>query len=90
MCQKAQLESTHSTSLAPSVFAPVDKRNGTMLAEIFMVHLEARARLANEPASPGGGRFVPFVQGSPIAFKEQASRLLRPMVSRDGIEPSTY
>jgi hypothetical protein len=46
-----------------------------MLAEIFMVQLEALARLANEPARPGVGRFVPFVQGSKVAFKEQAARL---------------
>ncbi len=61
-----------------------------MLAEIFMVRLEARARLASEAVWPGVGRFVPFVQGSQVAFKERATRLSRPgscptaMVSRDG------
>ena len=40
-----------------------------MLAEIFMVRLEARARLANEAAWPGGGRFVPFVQGQSGRFQ---------------------
>jgi hypothetical protein len=46
-----------------------------MLAEIFMVQLEARARLANEAVRPGVGRFVPFVQGSQVAFKEQTTPL---------------
>jgi hypothetical protein len=57
-----------------------------MLAEIFMVRLEARARLASEAVWPGGGRFVPFVQGSNVAFKEPATRLCHPavMVSPDG------
>ena len=49
-----------------------------MLAEIFMVQMEARARLANEPVRPGGGRFVPFVQGSNVGFKEPATRLCQP------------
>jgi hypothetical protein len=67
-----------------------------MLAEIFMVRLEARARLANEPPWPGGGRFVPLVHGSKVAFKKKAARLTHPgicpaaIVSPDGIEPSTY
>ena len=65
-----------------------------MLAEIFMVRLEVRARLANEPVWPGVGRFVPFAQASQVAFKGQAARLAHPgifpaaIVSRDGIEPS--
>jgi hypothetical protein len=67
-----------------------------MLAEIFMVRLEARARLANETVWPGAGRFVPFAQASQVAFKEQATRLCHPgprpaaMVRPDGIAPSTY
>ena len=59
-----------------------------MLAEIFMVQLEARARLANEAVWPGDGRFVPFVQGSQPAFKEQTTRLSHPGSCADGIEPS--
>jgi hypothetical protein len=63
-----------------------------MLAEIFMVRLEARARLTNEAGWPGDGRFVPFVQGDQVTFKERATRLSRPapcpapMVEPDGIE----
>jgi hypothetical protein len=65
-----------------------------MLAEIFMVQLEARARSANQPVPPGGGRFVPFVPGNPVAFREQAarpsqaSRYAAAMGRPDGIEPS--
>ena len=67
-----------------------------MLAEIFMVRLEAMARLANEAVWPGGGRFVPFVQGRNVAFKKHTTRLCHPaprpaaMVSPDRIGPSTY
>jgi hypothetical protein len=42
-----------------------------MLAEIFMVRLEARARLASEAIPLGSRRFVPFVQGDEVAFKER-------------------
>jgi hypothetical protein len=60
-----------------------------MLAEIFMVRLEARARLANETARSGDGRFVPFVQGSQVASKDQAMcSSPGAMASPDGIEPS--
>jgi hypothetical protein len=58
-----------------------------MLAEIFMVRLEATARLASETVRPGG-RFVPFVQGCNVAFKEHP--LPVPAASPDRIEPSTY
>jgi hypothetical protein len=67
-----------------------------MLAEIFMVRLETRARLASEAAPPGGGRFVPFVQGSQVAFKKHARRPYHPgllpaaVVSPDRIESSTH
>jgi hypothetical protein len=66
-----------------------------MLAEIFMVRLEARARLASEAGSLGVGRFVPFVQGEEVAFEQRTTRLSQPrlrpaaVVSPDGIEPST-
>jgi hypothetical protein len=67
-----------------------------MLAEIFMVQLEARARLASEPVRLAGGRFVPFIHGNRVAFKEQAMRLSRsrscPMAaaSPEAIERPTY
>jgi hypothetical protein len=66
-----------------------------MLAEIFMVRLEAEARQASEAAGLGVGRFVPFVQDSQVAFKDQTTRLSGPgprpaaMVNLDRIEPST-
>jgi hypothetical protein len=44
-----------------------------MLAEIFMVRLEARARLASEAIAPGNRRFVPFVQANEAAFKERGA-----------------
>jgi hypothetical protein len=67
-----------------------------MLAEIFMVRLEARARLTKEAAWPGVRRFVPFVQGGNVAFKKHTTHLCHPaprpaaMVSPDRIGPSTY
>jgi hypothetical protein len=66
-----------------------------MLAEIFMVRLEARALLANQAVWSGDGRFVPFVRSGQVAFKERTTRLSHPgscpgaMMSPDGIEPST-
>jgi hypothetical protein len=88
-------DSSDSTSLAQSVLAPVDNGVPAMLAEIFMVRLEAEARQASEAAELGVGRFVPFVQDNQVAFKERTTRLcgpgLRPaaMVNLDEIEPPT-
>jgi hypothetical protein len=65
-----------------------------MLAEIFMVRLEAKARLGSDAAWLGVGRFAPFVQDSRVVFKERTTRLSRPgprpaaVVSPDRIEPS--
>ena len=42
-----------------------------MLAEIFMVSLEAKARLTSDVIAPGNDRFVPFVQADQVAFKER-------------------
>lgn len=41
-----------------------------MLAEIFMVQLEATARVRQEAARTGGTRFVPFVRGNSFRFKD--------------------
>jgi hypothetical protein len=42
-----------------------------MLAEIFMVRLEARARCASDTVLLGNRRFVALVRGDEVAFKER-------------------
>ena len=41
-----------------------------MLAEIFMVRLEAAARLQQEPASLSSSSFVPFTANNHFLFKD--------------------
>jgi hypothetical protein len=41
-----------------------------MLAEIFMVRLEAEARLAEEVLPSSASRFIPFSAKSQFVFKE--------------------
>ena len=48
-----------------------------MLAEMFMVRLEAEARLSSEAA--GHSRFVPFVGSSQFGFKHSRDRAVEPI-----------
>jgi hypothetical protein len=41
-----------------------------MLAEIFMVRLEAEARLVEEVLPSSTSRFIPFIPSSQFVFKE--------------------
>ena len=45
-----------------------------MLAEIFMVRLEATARLADQTPPPRNSRFMPFVKGNESTFKNHTAR----------------
>ena len=45
-----------------------------MLAEIFMVRLEAAARLQQEPASLSSSSFVPFTANNQFLFKDRTAR----------------
>ena len=44
-----------------------------MLAEIFMVRLEAAARLQQEPASLSSSSFVPFTANNHFLFKDMTA-----------------
>ena len=44
-----------------------------MLAEIFMVRLEAAARLQQEPASLSSSSFVPFTANNHFLFKDRTA-----------------
>src|SRR6476619_3059389 len=44
-----------------------------MLAEIFMVRLEAAARLPQEPASLSSSSFVPFTANNHFLFKDRTA-----------------
>jgi hypothetical protein len=46
-----------------------------MLAEIFMMRLEAAARAFQETAPPSSSRFVAFNPQAEITFKESRDRL---------------
>jgi len=46
-----------------------------MLAEIFMMRLEATARMSPEAASAGNSRFVPVSPAGPLESKKGASNL---------------
>jgi hypothetical protein len=57
-----------------------------MLAEIFMIQLEAAARLREQTASLKNSTFVPFTPGAKFLFKDKTARLAdRPQGS--GNEP---
>ena len=45
-----------------------------MLAEIFMVRLEAAARLQEQTASLSSSRFVPFTLSNQFLFKDRTAR----------------
>ena len=47
-----------------------------MLAEIFMVRLEATARVSQETPPPSNSRFVPFIGNSQFRFKDSGDRLV--------------
>jgi hypothetical protein len=46
-----------------------------MLAEIFMVRLEAAARVPEEMAPSSNTRFVPFTPNRQLTFKQSRNRL---------------
>jgi hypothetical protein len=52
-----------------------DPRVVTMLAEIFMVRLEAAARALQEAAVSSNSRFVAFSPHSQFTFKESRDRV---------------
>ena len=52
-----------------------DPRVVAMLAEIFMVRLEAAARALKETAPSSTSRFVSFTRNSQFTFKESRHRL---------------
>jgi hypothetical protein len=49
-----------------------------MLAEIFMVRLEATARVSNETLPTSPSQFVPFNKDGQFAFKDPEDRLVEP------------
>ena len=46
-----------------------------MLAEIFMVRLEAATRVPEEMAPSSNTRFVPFTHNTQLTFKKSRNRL---------------
>jgi hypothetical protein len=48
-----------------------------MLAEIFMVRVEAKARVSEETPPPSNSRFAPFVGSSEFKFKDSRDRLVK-------------
>ncbi len=55
-----------------------------MLAEIFVVRLEAAARLQEQTASLSSSRFVPFTRSNQFLFKDKTARLAdRPQETRN-------
>jgi hypothetical protein len=57
-------------TLQASLFGCFDPKVVAMLAEIFMVRLEAEARLVEEVLPSSTSRFIPFSASSQFAFKE--------------------
>ena len=51
----------------------------TMLAEIFMVRLEAAARASQEKAGQSNSRFVPFADSSQFIFKDSGEQVVEPV-----------
>ena len=47
-----------------------------MLAEIFIVRLEATARVSQEMLPPSNSPFVPFTASSQVRFKDDMDRLV--------------
>jgi hypothetical protein len=56
-----------------------------MLAEIFMVQLEAEARASRDATPSGNSRFLPFVNGGQFVFRDSGKRSVEP----ERAEPST-
>jgi hypothetical protein len=50
-----------------------------MLAEIFMVRLEAAARALKETVPSSTSRFTPFAPNSQVTFKQSQDRPLEPV-----------
>jgi hypothetical protein len=48
----------------------------TMLAEIFMVRVEAKARVLEETPPLSNSRFTPFIGSSEFKFKDSRDRLV--------------
>jgi hypothetical protein len=64
------------------VFDWLNVQGITMLAEIFMVRLEAAARASQdsqEKAGQSNSRFVPFADGSQSIFKDSGEQVVEPM-----------
>jgi hypothetical protein len=51
----------------------------TMLAEIFMVRLEAAARASEEKAALRNSRFVTFADRSQFVFKDSREQVVEPL-----------
>jgi hypothetical protein len=51
----------------------------TMLAEIFMVRLEAAARASEEKAALSNLRFVPFADSSQFVLKDSREQVVEPL-----------
>jgi hypothetical protein len=51
----------------------------TMLAEIFMVRLEAASRASEEKAALSNLRFVPFADSSQFVFKDSREQVVEPL-----------
>jgi hypothetical protein len=52
-----------------------------MLAEIFIVKLEATARGSQEPITSSSSPFVPFTGGDENVFKDRSKLLAEPVLS---------
>ncbi len=57
-----------------------------MLAEIFMVQLEAAARTLQETSTRSTSLFVPLVQGSQFRFKDTGDRRVEPVRDEASIQ----
>jgi hypothetical protein len=50
-----------------------------MLAEIFMVRLEATTRASQETAAASNSQFVPFITSGQFTFKDSGDRFAKPV-----------
>jgi hypothetical protein len=50
-----------------------------MLAEIFMVRLEAAARASEENAAQSKSRFAPFADSGQFVFKDSRGQVVEPV-----------
>jgi hypothetical protein len=60
----------------------------TMLAEIFMVRLEAAARASEEKAALSNLRFVPFADSSQLVFKDSGEQVAEPLREKAPAQPT--